>query len=353
MEPEQSTEVSPTERQLSVWKTVTPFSKYLATILFVALPFVGGYVGYIFAPEKVVEVEKTVEVEVAQEEPEVQNDLTLTSSAGGVYMNDKLGFSVNYSGDWRVDSFEDNSVQFFNYPESQATFASRWPEGANKVEGGGGIVVNLDEVENLSEYSLVTQRGVQFYRLDPNANNDNRWISILVPYPDDGTQALRFAVYGDENTREEMLARFIQGLSFEVFGKQVVNQFTLPLDDSILKAAENVMDTKQQESIELNDDYWGANSAEQPDPEQLSPDGLKVYIPFVCNCGGFSTAGILAQIENGTVEYEVLNGVNVEWQNAVEYRYKKMISDMSVCEGVDGMCIAQRLSDDWYEGTTE
>ena len=43
---------------------VTPLSKYLAMVLFVILPFVGGYIGYTFAPEKVVEVEKVVVKEV-------------------------------------------------------------------------------------------------------------------------------------------------------------------------------------------------------------------------------------------------------------------------------------------------
>jgi len=34
---------------------VTPLSKYLAMFLFITLPFVGGYIGYMFAPENVVE----------------------------------------------------------------------------------------------------------------------------------------------------------------------------------------------------------------------------------------------------------------------------------------------------------
>lgn len=38
------------------WNTVTPLSKFLAMALFVALPFVGGYVGYTFSPEKMVEI---------------------------------------------------------------------------------------------------------------------------------------------------------------------------------------------------------------------------------------------------------------------------------------------------------
>lgn len=49
--------------------TVTPLSKYLAMALFVVLPFLAGWIGYTYAPEKVVEVEKIVEVE---KEPESQ-----------------------------------------------------------------------------------------------------------------------------------------------------------------------------------------------------------------------------------------------------------------------------------------
>ena len=41
---------------------VTPLSKYLALVLFVALPFIGGWVGYQYAPEIIVEIEKTAEV---------------------------------------------------------------------------------------------------------------------------------------------------------------------------------------------------------------------------------------------------------------------------------------------------
>lgn len=47
----------------STWTSVTPFSKYLALALFVTLPFVGFWLGYKYAPEKVVEVEGVVERE--------------------------------------------------------------------------------------------------------------------------------------------------------------------------------------------------------------------------------------------------------------------------------------------------
>lgn len=48
------------ESQFSSLKKVTPLSKYLAMTLFVVLPFLSGWVGYSYAPEKVIETEKIV-----------------------------------------------------------------------------------------------------------------------------------------------------------------------------------------------------------------------------------------------------------------------------------------------------
>lgn len=47
---------------------VTKLSKYLAMILFIMMPFVGGYIGYAYAPEKVIEVEKIITQKVETEE---------------------------------------------------------------------------------------------------------------------------------------------------------------------------------------------------------------------------------------------------------------------------------------------
>lgn len=61
METEQTSEAILNKKEQSTWNTVTPFSKHLAMTLFVIMPFIGGWVGYMFAPEKIVEVEKIVE----------------------------------------------------------------------------------------------------------------------------------------------------------------------------------------------------------------------------------------------------------------------------------------------------
>lgn len=63
------------EGTFSSLRRVTPLSKYLAIVLFVALPFIGGYIGYQFAPEKVVEVEKVPAREI--DAFDVQNESAL------------------------------------------------------------------------------------------------------------------------------------------------------------------------------------------------------------------------------------------------------------------------------------
>jgi hypothetical protein len=59
MEPNQQ-EVAPAPITNNPAFKVTPLSKYFAMILFILMPFVGGYIGYAYAPEKVVEIEKVV-----------------------------------------------------------------------------------------------------------------------------------------------------------------------------------------------------------------------------------------------------------------------------------------------------
>lgn len=68
MENETQEEVAVQVEQKSSLHQMTPLSKYLAMALFIILPFVGGYVGYTFAPEKTVEIEKEVVREVVVDE---------------------------------------------------------------------------------------------------------------------------------------------------------------------------------------------------------------------------------------------------------------------------------------------
>lgn len=83
MEPQ----INEPESIIAPLKKITPVSKYLAMALFVALPFLGGYIGYQYAPEKVVEIETEVikEVEKIVEVPvQVQSTTALKLPFGSI-----------------------------------------------------------------------------------------------------------------------------------------------------------------------------------------------------------------------------------------------------------------------------
>lgn len=77
MKPEHDTGPQANEL-LTRLNTVTPFSKYLAMTLFVALPFLGGWIGYVFSTVKVGVVERVIEIEpkeTAQQEVVPEDDM--------------------------------------------------------------------------------------------------------------------------------------------------------------------------------------------------------------------------------------------------------------------------------------
>lgn len=74
MEPENNNQNEEKMKQTSRLQQVTPLSKYLAMALFIALPFLGAWIGYEFAPEKVVEVVKEIEVEKVFEKQDLDKE---------------------------------------------------------------------------------------------------------------------------------------------------------------------------------------------------------------------------------------------------------------------------------------
>jgi hypothetical protein len=71
MEPEQTNPAMESQDKFESLKKVTSLSKYLAMLLFIIMPFIGGWIGYTYAPVKIVEIEKIVTVEkIAQIERE-------------------------------------------------------------------------------------------------------------------------------------------------------------------------------------------------------------------------------------------------------------------------------------------
>jgi len=94
------------EEQKNSFFRVTPLSKYLAMALFVVLPFFGGWIGYTFAPVKVVEVEKVVVIsddssEWALRKPNILKEDEMMLDGG-------LEFTVS------VDNSENEKTRFTN-----------------------------------------------------------------------------------------------------------------------------------------------------------------------------------------------------------------------------------------------
>jgi len=100
--------------QKSSLHQVTPLSKYLAMMLFVILPFLGGWIGYTYAPEKVVEVERVVTREV----PVTGEDIEQSVLPEGVtlYRDIKTTF-ISLSEEDKYIEEED-----YTYPDIQALF---------------------------------------------------------------------------------------------------------------------------------------------------------------------------------------------------------------------------------------
>ncbi len=95
-------EINQPESVIAPLQKVTPISKYLAMALFVILPFIGGWIGYTFAPEKVVEVETVAVVEEGMNSGntitsniETFDDLELET-----YHDEVLGISFEYPSKW-------------------------------------------------------------------------------------------------------------------------------------------------------------------------------------------------------------------------------------------------------------
>ena len=109
---------------------VTPFSKYLAMALFVALPFVGGWVGYAYAPEKVVEVERVVEQVVEADlsgdernkiliRENLANDLNQGQEQFPYVLDEPNGFDP-YGSDPKARDLDINGLSFTSINRSRA-----------------------------------------------------------------------------------------------------------------------------------------------------------------------------------------------------------------------------------------
>jgi hypothetical protein len=159
MENENKSQVVEQMKQVSQLHQVTPLSKYLAMVLFIALPFIGGWVGYTNAPEKVMDMDQVVmedlplEVSTQLEPPQKQYKIEQSVNADQEtvlrFVNDRLG----YTHDMKVG---DNSLEMF---EISQTVNSRY--GGLDERDGTLLVSDLFKVFSVP-YSEMSETSMLF-----------------------------------------------------------------------------------------------------------------------------------------------------------------------------------------------
>lgn len=103
------------QKNSNVFNEVTPLSKYLAMALFVILPFIGGWIGYKYAPEKIVEVEKVVVKEVnnpvidSQLSKMPDSDTQQSNKLNGKYLTIVTGFPPTFLYSYPPQNFNSDS----------------------------------------------------------------------------------------------------------------------------------------------------------------------------------------------------------------------------------------------------
>lgn len=175
MEQETNTQEDVQVEQKSSLHQVTPLSKYLAMALFIILPFLGGYIGYMFAPEKVMEVERVVTKEV--NEKNVQQD-TPSSLERKEYASSN-GFSLLVP----VDAITEEEPAQFSYSPitriegsfGNLCISSGYGCGGTGLQGWtpapSKVLTTSDGVE--MDFTVWTREGEVFMHLD----------SLLKPIP--------------------------------------------------------------------------------------------------------------------------------------------------------------------------
>jgi hypothetical protein len=116
MEPVKNEQVS---GRFDSLKQVTPLSKYLAMIIFIVTPFVGGWIGYMYAPEKVIEIEANSVVTSKAEDTADSTTETLTL-CGKKFRLEGTSFIDGVNVAERVAELLSNEVAVDNRPEETA-----------------------------------------------------------------------------------------------------------------------------------------------------------------------------------------------------------------------------------------
>lgn len=350
MEQEAFNQVTEEQVQENVMFKVTPFSKYLALALFVALPFIGGWIGYQYAPEKIVEVERVVTEEASTD----VNDWALpsntprndTQNSLNNQVEDRQLFTISSSSlkagwdTYRSEryNFEMSFPSYFNVSENEydqvstiISFSS--PDLTILVLPNGGADYGLEGVDFISE------------EIEMGANTETKWIGkegdfyrefvyvSSTSIPASWTNLNRIEVRGEQNNLTNEILSTLNFLTvndsdlIEYLGLSKNNKYYafINKDEPYLYLLNQ--ETDETEVFATADDLSFLNFEYDRTLTRLYPNdsGTAIYfdqtIPKPCITGG----GVVYK-SGGEVLVEVFsNIVQFDWLSDSEYQYKELI----------------------------
>lgn len=215
-------EVDNVEQNPSALNSVTPFSKYLAMILFILMPFLGGWIGYKYSPAKVVEIDKVVIQEVKDKEKDLVQESYDDVLNIETYKNPNGKFTFEYPSGWllREDLENDEWVS--------VTPLNPLPDATEAVDISIKVRPLEDFYESAVKYGYLTTgfdepsgcksvvvRGITSARCESTVVEG---VTFIIPLP--GDSAYKEAVYIRDSIMSE-------------FGLYVINSFKVESETGI------------------------------------------------------------------------------------------------------------------------
>jgi hypothetical protein len=122
------------EHKESTWTSVTPLSKYLAMLIFIVTPFLGGWIGYTYSPPLILEVEKNVlphtEEDIPITPPISHAIVSIKEDEQGSFMCTHTHLNsiteMEYS-DWATFNDDEFNIRFSYPPDQAPNYINRYP----------------------------------------------------------------------------------------------------------------------------------------------------------------------------------------------------------------------------------
>jgi hypothetical protein len=173
---------------LAQLKEVTPVSKVLATIILIVLPFLGGWIGYTYAPEKLIEVEKVVERTSPKGESKNENSSLVNSNGTSSIFTFFEDISANTEEADEILFIEDDSKNLsgtFEWGTPLPYFTVKATEISRSIDPNCEYGCQPTVMTSLDYYSSSPAGWIKFYSEEMEVGNIQKITYLLLEETDD------------------------------------------------------------------------------------------------------------------------------------------------------------------------